>query len=165
MLMFLAVAHRHILSVMSQSDYCRYYQSQRGGEIPVFRGGSQSGAGIGDILRGIGRFLMPVALRGIGLFAGHTLAGTASGMSLKNAAKAAVIPSLSAAVGWSGSSTSSGQSASGVLFDGENGIPTTEKAISRYKRAADIISGSPTPKRSRKSKSKKGQESGTHYNF
>jgi hypothetical protein len=52
-----------------------------------------------------------------------------------------------------------------VLFDGENGIPTTEKAISRYKRAADIIGGSPAPKRSRKSKSKKGQESGTHYNF
>ena len=149
---------------MSQSDYCRYYRSQRGGEIPVFRGGSQSGAGIGDILRGIGRFLMPVALRGIGSFAGHMLSGTASGMSLKNAAKAAVIPSLSAAVGL-GSSGSSDQSGSGVLFDGENGIPTTEKAISRYKRAADIISGSPAPKRSRKSKSKKGQESGTHYNF
>ena len=146
---------------MSQSDYCRYYQSQRGGEIPVFRGGSQSGAGIGDILRGIGRFLMPVALRGIGSFAGHTLTGTASGMSLKNAAKAAIIPSLSAAVGLG----SSDQSGSGVLFDGENGIPTTEKAISRYKRAADIIGGSPAPKRSRKSKSKKGQESGTHYNF
>jgi hypothetical protein len=145
---------------MSQSDYCRYYQSQRGGEIPIIRGGSQSGAGIGDILRGVGRFLMPVALRGIGSFAGHMLSGTASGMSLKNAAKAAVIPSLSAAVG-----LSSDQSGSGVLFDGENGIPTTEKAISRYKRAADIISGSPAPKRSRKSKSKKGQESGTHYNF
>ena len=145
---------------MSQSDYCRYYRSQRGGEIPVIRGGSQSGAGIGDILRGVGRFLMPVALRGIGSFAGHMLSGTASGMSLKNAAKAAVIPSLSAPVG-----LSSGQSGSGVLFDGENGIPTTEKAISRYKRAADIISGSPAPKRSRKSKSKKGQESGTHYNF
>ena len=163
MSIFLAVAH--ISSTMSQSDYCRYYQSQRGGEIRTFRGGSQSGAGIGDIPRGIGRFLMPVALRGIGSFAGHTLTGTASGMSLKNAAKAAIIPSLSAAVGLSGSSKSSGQSGSGVLFDGENGIPTTEKAISRYKRAADIISGSPAPKRSRKSKSKKGQESGTHYNF
>ena len=161
MSIFLAVAH--ISSTMSQSDYCRYYQSQRGGEIRTFRGGSQSGGGIGDILRGIGRFLMPVALRGIGSFAGHTLTGAASGMSLKNAAKAAIIPSLSAAVGLSGSS--SGQSGSGVLFDGENGIPTTEKAISRYKRAADIISGSPAPKRSRKSKSKKGQESGTHYNF
>jgi hypothetical protein len=92
------------------------------------------------------------------------LSGTASGMSLKNAAKAAVIPSLSAAVGL-GSSGSPDQAGSGVLFDGENGIPTTEKAISRYKRAADIIGGSPAPKRSRKSKSKKGQESGTHYNF
>ena len=160
MLMFLAVAH--ILPIMSQSVYCRYYQSQRGGEIPTFRGGSQSGAGIGDMLRGLGRLLVPVALRGIGSFAGHTLTGTANGLSLKNAAKAAIIPSLSAAVGL-GSSGSSGQAGSGVLFDGENGIPTTEKAISRYKRAADIISGSPTPKRSRKSK--KAQESGTHYNF
>ena len=125
----------------------------------MFRGGSQSGAVIGGILRGVGRFLLPVALRGVGSFAGHMLSGTASGLSLKNAAKAAVIPSLSAAVGLG----SSAQSGSGVLFDGENGIPTTEKAISRYKGAAYIISGSPAKKRSRKSK--KAHENGTHYNF
>jgi hypothetical protein len=80
-------------------------------------------------------------------------------MSLESAAKAAVIPSLSAAVGLG----SSAQSGSGVLFDGENGIPTTVKAISQYKRAVDMISGSPAPKRSRKSK--KAHENGTHYNF
>jgi hypothetical protein len=114
---------------MSQSDYCRYYQAQRGGEIRTFRGGSQSGAGIGDILRGVGRFLMPVALRGIGSFAGHMLSGTASGLSLRNAAKAAVIPSLSAAVGL-GSSTQSG---SGVLFDGENGIPQRRRPSNSIK--------------------------------
>jgi hypothetical protein len=52
---------------------------------------------------------------------------------------------------------------SGVLFDCENGIPTTEKAIGRYKVAVAIISGSPPPKRSLKRK--KPKESGTHYNF
>ena len=65
---------------MSQSEYCKYYQSQRGGEIPVFRGGSQSGAGLGDILRGLFRFLMPVALRGISSFAGSTLAVAQAGL-------------------------------------------------------------------------------------
>jgi hypothetical protein len=163
---------------MSQSEYCKYYQSQRGGEIPVFRGGTQSGAGLGDILRGLFRFLMPVALRGISSFAGSTLAGTQAGMSLPNAARAAIVPALSAAAGPAGPTVSRlvsafapglvgapSQRGAGVLLDGENGIPTTEKAISRYKRAVDIISGSPTPKRSRKSKSKKAHESGTHYNF
>jgi hypothetical protein len=162
---------------MSQSEYCKYYQSQRGGEIPVFRGGSQSGAGLGDILRGLFRFLMPVALRGISSFAGSTLAGTQAGMSLPNAARAAIVPALSAAAGSHGPTVSrivsaiapglagGTQRGGGVLFDGENGIPTTTKAIGQYKRAVDIISGSTTPKRSRKSKSKKAHESGTHYNF
>ena len=162
MLMFLAVAH--ILPIMSQSVYCRYYQSQRGGELTVIRGGSQSGAGIGDMLRGLGRRLIPVALRGISSLASNTLSGMESGLSIKNAAKAAILPSLSAAAGF-GPSEPSSQTGSGALFGGENGIPTTEKAISRYKRAVDIITGSPAPKRSRKSKSKKAHESGTHYNF
>jgi hypothetical protein len=160
MSIFLAVAH--ILPIMSQSEYCRHYQSQRGGEITLIRGGSQSGAGIGDILRGLGRRLIPVVLRGISSFASHTLSGTEAGLSIKNAAIAAILLSLSAAVGF-GSTGSSGQTGSGVLFDGENAIPTTEKAIGRHKRAVDIISGSPTPKRSRKSR--KVYKSGTHYNF
>jgi hypothetical protein len=129
----------------------------------MIRGGSQSGAGIGDILRGLGRRLIPVALRGISSLASHTLSGMESGLSIKNAAKAAIMPSLTAAAGFG--PKASDQTGGGALFDGENGIPTTEKAISRYKRAVDIISGSPTPKRSRKSKTKKAHESGTHYNF
>jgi hypothetical protein len=141
----------------------------------VFQGGLQSGAGLGDIPRGLLRFLMIAALRGISSFAGNTLAGTQDGMSLPNAARATIVPALSAAAGSQGPTVSrivsalapelaggTQQRANGVLFDGENGVPTTAKAISRFKRAVDIISGSPVTKRSRQSK--KAQENGTHYN-
>jgi hypothetical protein len=77
-----------------------YHQSQRGGEISMYRGGSQSGAGIGDILSGLGRALVPVELRGVSSFACHTLTGKQAGLSMKNAANAAVVPSLSAGVGF-----------------------------------------------------------------
>ena len=61
---------------MGENIYEKYYEAQRGGQIPVFRGGMQSGGGFGDILRGIFRFIMQVALRGIQAFAGNTLAAT-----------------------------------------------------------------------------------------
>ena len=78
---------------MSSADYCAYYDSQMGGAQPrVFRGGIQSGAGLGDILRGVLRFLVPVALRGLGSFAGRTLLGTQGGKTLGEAAKAAIGP-------------------------------------------------------------------------
>jgi hypothetical protein len=74
--------------------YYRYYRSQSGGEIPVFRGGRQSGEGLGDILRGIFRFIAPIALRGFSTFAGHTLDAHQKGASLKDAAKSALNPTL-----------------------------------------------------------------------
>jgi hypothetical protein len=74
--------------------YCRYYEAQRGGEIPVFRGGRQSGEGLGDILRGIFRFIAPIALRGFTTFAGHTLDAHQRGATLKDAAKSALTPTL-----------------------------------------------------------------------
>jgi hypothetical protein len=74
--------------------YCRYYHAQSGGEIPVFRGGRQSGEGLGDILRGIFRFIAPLALRGISAFAGHTLDAHQKGATLKDAAKSALTPTL-----------------------------------------------------------------------
>ena len=68
---------------MSSADYCAYYDSQMGGaQLRVFRGGIQSGAGLGDILRGVLRFLVPIALRGLGSFAGRTLLGTQAGKTL-----------------------------------------------------------------------------------
>ena len=74
--------------------YYRYYRSQSGGEIPVFRGGRQTGEGLGDILRGIFRFIAPIALRGISTFAGHTFDAHQKGASLKDAAKSALNPTL-----------------------------------------------------------------------
>ena len=165
---------------MSQAEYCRYYQAQQGGEIPVFRGGSQSGAGLGDILRGMFRFLMPVALRGIQSFAGNTLAGAQAGMSLPAAAKAAIMPAISAAAGPSAARIVSGiasglapratqQSGSGVLFQGEDGIPTTTKAIAEYKRdASDGVPVTKATKARKRKATKRTHDSistGTHYNF
>ena len=170
---------------MSQSEYCKYYESQRGGEIPVFRGGVQTGAGLGDILRGLFRFLTPLALRGMQTFAGNTLAATQAGMPLGLAAKSAILPTISAVAGNaapaisriinavapgiipggnpSGSRTTQ-QTGNGTLFDGENGIPTTKKAIDQYKRSGPPAVGF-------KPKSKRRKTAGTvedtlkHYNF
>ena len=43
--------------------YLAYYRSQSGGNLPAFHGarGGQSGAGLGDILRGIWRTIFPIA--------------------------------------------------------------------------------------------------------
>ena len=97
-------------------------------------------------------------------------------MSLPSAARAAIVPALSAAAGPAGPTVSrivnaiapelsgaSKQRGGGTLLDGENGIPTTDKAIQRYKMAADSLVGISSPKRARKAK--KAHEGGTHYNF
>jgi hypothetical protein len=158
---------------MSAVDYCAYYNSQMGGaQLRVFRGGIQSGAGLGDILRGVLRFLAPVALRGLGSFAGRTLLGTQAGKTLGEAAKAAIGPSLSlmashampAATRFMGTYVPSmaaqqqqqqqqqqdemqgeKQRGGGTLFDGIEGIPTTTNSIKKYKRG-----DCPTPKAKRK---------------
>ena len=155
---------------MSSADYCAYYDSQMGGaQLRVFRGGIQSGAGLGDILRGVLRFLVPVALRGLGSFAGRTLLGTQAGRTLGEAAKAAIGPSLGvmaqhvvpAASRLMGTyipgvpqqqpqpqqeeQQPEKQHGGGTLFDGVQGIPTSPKAIKKYKRAA-----CPAPKAERR---------------
>lgn len=164
--------------------FSQYYRAQRGGEIPVFRGGRQTGAGLGDILKGFFRFLMPVALRGIQAFAGNTLAGARAGMPLAAAAKSAIMPTISAVAGSAaptvsrlvnsvipGLVTQNGatapQTGRGILFDGENGIPTTVKAIKQYKRAAaDEVDVAPAKRSKRKRESHKvNSATGVHYNF
>ena len=152
---------------MSSADYCAYYGTQMGGaQLRVFRGGMQSGAGLGDILRGVLRFLVPIALRGLGSFAGRTLLGTQSGKTLGEAAKSAIGPSLSVMAGHAAPAMSRFMNTympavappppppppqhqdgdkehekqrgggGGTLFDGVEGIPTTAKSIKHYKRGA-----------------------------
>jgi hypothetical protein len=149
------------LSTMSSADYCAYYDSQMGGaQLRVFRGGIQSGAGLGDILRGVLRFLVPIALRGLGSFAGRTLLGTQAGKTLGEAAKAAVGPSLGVMAGHVAPAMSrfmnayvpgvapsqpppvqevdkqpDKQRGGGTLSDGIEGIPTTPSTIKQYKKA------------------------------
>jgi hypothetical protein len=84
---------------MSASDFRSYYESQLGGQLPVFRGGLQRGAGLGDILRGIFRYLAPMALRGLSTFAGSTLAAHQAGAPLAAAARSAIMPTISSIAG------------------------------------------------------------------
>ena len=86
---------------ISKDVYIRYYKNQQqGGSVPVFRGGrhGQQGAGLGDIFKGIFRFLAPIALRGISSFASNTLRAQQEGVPFGEAAKAALLPALGAAV-------------------------------------------------------------------
>ena len=162
---------------MSSADYCAYYDSQMGGaQLRVFRGGIQRGAGLGDILRGVLRFLVPVALRGLGSFAGRTLLVTQGGKTLGEAAKAAIGPSLGVMAQHAMPAASRFMNAyipgvmpsqppaqqepekqrggGGSLFEGVNGIPASSRAVKQYKRGA-----CPTPKAKRKS------TASAQYNF
>ena len=98
----------------SPNAYYRYYESQLGGQLPVYRGGLQSGEGIGDILRGIFRFIAPIALRGISTFAGQTIDAHQRGASLKDAAKAALNPTLNSVVSGIGDQVRNMQSGTGL---------------------------------------------------
>ncbi len=79
--------------------YCRYYQAQSGGEIPVFRGGLQSGEGVGDFLHGLVRSIVPIAMKGVSAFAGNMYENHKKGATLKDSALAALKPTLSAVAG------------------------------------------------------------------
>ena len=113
-----------------------------------YRGGYQTGAGIGDILRRVFRYVAPVAATGLKTFATNAISGVSAGMPLLSAAKAAVGPSVQAMAGpimsrlinntpadaLPAAVGSGEQKGSGSLFDGVDGIPTTARAIAAYKK-------------------------------
>lgn len=85
----------------SQVDtFIRHYRNQHGlGGISVYRGSRlQSGAGLGNILASIGRFLLPIIAPVAKTFIGATMSGTSKGKSIKEAAKEALKPTLSSAL-------------------------------------------------------------------
>ena len=74
--------------------YMRYYGSQVGGQLPAFQGArrSQYGAGLGSILSGIFRTLVPIALRGAGTLLNETFKARKRGRSWKGAVTSAIEP-------------------------------------------------------------------------
>ena len=79
--------------------YCRYYQAQSGGEIPVFRGGLQSGEGVGDYLHGLLRSIVPIAVKGVSAFAGNLYENHQNGSTPKDSASTALKPTLRVVAG------------------------------------------------------------------
>lgn len=74
--------------------YLRYYNSQHGGRIDYFSGSrrGQFGHGLGDILRGLFRTVLPIAAHGASAFLGEMAKGHAEGKSLKESALNALAP-------------------------------------------------------------------------
>ena len=75
--------------------YLNYYKAQSGGRLSGFvgnRSSSQTGAGLGDILRGIFRTIFPIAARGVSTFLYETLKAKDGGSDWGSAAKAAFAP-------------------------------------------------------------------------
>jgi hypothetical protein len=69
-------------------------QEGGGANYPIFHGTrySQYGNGFGDILRGIFRFILPIAARGVSTFVGETVKAHDSGADWKTSLKSAVKP-------------------------------------------------------------------------
>lgn len=81
-----------------------YYRRQRGSGFPVYRGEDlQYGKGLGDILRTIARFVLPIVVSGASKFITSTASGIGSGKNLKTAAKDAITPTIGDAVSSAGS--------------------------------------------------------------
>jgi hypothetical protein len=69
------------------------------GGMHVFRGAKyQYGDGLGDVLRGIGRFLLPIVGRVAHSFLGNFNSNISQGQSLKDAAVGSIKPTLDATV-------------------------------------------------------------------
>ena len=76
------------------NQYLKYYENQAGGSYPVFHGSRQLqyGAGFGDVLKGIFRFILPVVARGASTFLGDMMRNRDAGHDWKSSAKSAIGP-------------------------------------------------------------------------
>ena len=107
--------------------YCKYYDGQLSGQIPIFRSG-QYGGGLGDMLRGFARFITPIAMRGIATFANTALESRERGASYKDAVRSAIVPSLKDAFVQAFKSPTQ-QEGGSALFKGEVGIPFADEHV------------------------------------
>ena len=94
--------------------YKRHYCNQCGGSFPVFRGlPHQTGSGLGDILRAVGRFVLPIFAPAASRFITSAAEGIKEGQTLKESAKRAVGPALSSALDSAGAHLTRKMSGSG----------------------------------------------------
>ena len=129
------------------NSYYRYYASQAGGELSVLHGG-QHGAGLGDVLRGILRWVTPIAIRGLRTFATSAMQAHEKGVSFKDAAKSSILPALGemgkAVVqrmhDGEASQTGSGAFDSSAMFAGVQGVPFS-RVSNAYKRKRNLGDG------------------------
>ena len=93
---------RHFSTEPTMEDchkvFCQFYRNQIGGALPVFHGSDQYGEGLGDILRSVFRFLMPIASSAASKFIKTTSSGLDAGQSLGHAAKTSILPTIGEAV-------------------------------------------------------------------
>jgi hypothetical protein len=103
---------------------------------------SQRGDGFGSILRGLARFFLPIVGRGIGSFATHTLDAVDRGVSLGEAAKSALKPTLRTVIDsvGGGGATRSMQGGS-MNVNGVVGVGTKKKSKKRARKRKQQQSG------------------------
>jgi len=89
-----------ITTLADSNKYIALFDKQRGGDLPVFVGARrypyQGGAGLGDILRGLFRRVLPVAIKGVSSFFSGVSKAQDQGASFKDAAKSAIGPTVGA---------------------------------------------------------------------
>ncbi len=84
------------------NTYLKYFQQV--GSFPVFEGARhQHGAGLGTVIKSVGRFLFPIVASAANSFLGNTRRGVKRGHSIAGAAKAALMPTIGDVVQSTGS--------------------------------------------------------------